>query len=90
MPENDDDTQGFGVLLKGGDWAAALGDADVLIEVTKSLFEHVAAPLQYELTEIAKLAHRDFAAASQRWFQLSGHLRAHLMVASKDFGKYKA
>jgi hypothetical protein len=85
-----DETQGLGVLLTGGDWACALGDADVLAEVARTLFPCVAAPLQMELAEIAKLAYRDFSAASTRWVQLSGHLRAHLMLASRDFGKYQA
>ena len=85
-----DDNQGLGVLLTGGDWACALGDADVLAEVARTLFPCVAAPLQHELAEIAKLAYRDFHSAASRWVQLSGHLRAHLMLASHDFGKYQA
>ena len=84
------ETQGLGVLLTGGDWAAALGDADVLAEVARTLFPCVAAPLQFELAEIARLVYRDFDAAATRWVQLSGHLRAHLMLASRDFGRYQA
>jgi hypothetical protein len=85
-----EETQGLGVLLTGGDWACALGDAEVLAEVARTLFPCVAAPLQFELAEIAKLAYRDFPVAANRWAQLSGHLRAHLMLASRDFGKYQA
>jgi hypothetical protein len=85
-----DEAQGLGVLLTGGDWAAALGDADVLADVARTLFPCVAAPLQFELAEIARLVYRDFDAAATRWVQLSGHLRAHLMLASHDFGRYQA
>ena len=90
LENTSDETQGLGVLLTGGDWAAALGDAEVLAEVARTLFPCVAAPLQLELAEIAKLAYRDFQQAASRWVQLSGHLRAHLMLASRDFGKYQA
>ena len=90
LENTSDETQGLGVLLTGGDWAAALGDADVLAEVARTLFPCVAAPLQFELAEIAKLVYRDFNAAASRWVQLSGHLRAHLMLASRDFGRYQA
>jgi len=85
-----EELQGLGVLLTGGDWACALGDADVLAEVARTLFPCVAAPLQFELAEIARLAYRDFTSASSRWVQLSGHLRAHLMLASKEFGRAQA
>jgi hypothetical protein len=85
-----DELQGLGVLLTGGDWASALGDADVLAEVARTLFPCVAAPLQLELAEIARLAYRDFTSAASRWVQLSGHLRAHLMLASHEFGHAQA
>ncbi len=85
-----EELEGLGVLLTGGDWACALGDADVLAEVARTLFPCVAAPLQLELAEIARLAYRDFGSASTRWVQLSGHLRAHLMLASHQFGRAQA
>lgn len=76
--------QSLRVLLTGGDWAAALGDADVLADIARCLFPCVAAPLQFELAEIARLAHRDFDAAAGRWVQMSGHLRAHLILLAPE------
>ncbi len=82
--------QDLGALLTGGDWACALGNADVLAEVARTLFPSVSASLQYELGEITRLAYRDFSSASARWMQLSAHLRALLMMSSHDFGKLQA
>lgn len=85
-----DESRGLTVLLTGGDWACALGDAEVLADVARTLFPCVAAPLQLELAEIARLASRDFAAAAARWVQLSGHLRAQLVMTSREPGRAQA
>ncbi len=91
MPDNKDDgLQGLGVLLSGGDWACALGDADVLADVARALIPEVDTNIQLQLSEIIKLTQRDFPAACDRWAKLSGHLRAQLMIAAQQFGKYQA
>lgn len=81
---------GIVVALNAGDLAARCRNADVLSQAARDLYPVVAAPIQMELADIAKLAHRDIAAAAARWANVSAHLRAHVLIATSRVGNLDA
>ena len=82
--------QGLEVLITGGDWAVALHDESVLAEVANTLTPSVGPAMQYELSEIARIAYRDFAAAAERWVNLSALLRSYLIVSTREVNRFQA
>lgn len=72
-----------------GDWAARCRNGGFLAQVVRDIYPMVSAPLQLELAEIGKLAHRDIVAAAARWTTMSAHLRAYVLLATQQVGKLR-
>jgi len=77
VPESSGSFFNVGVLLGGGDWACAHGNAGTLAEIARQLCPCVTLALQQELEEISRLAMTDLLAATTRWAELHDYLRAH-------------
>jgi hypothetical protein len=73
----------LGTLLASGDWACTHQQPTMLSEVARLLGPCLAAPDQIELGEIARVASSNLAAASARWGQFSGRLRAQLASSNR-------
>ena len=88
--KNEGDPKAMAILLTGGDWASMLRDAEVLSDVCRTILPCLETPLQLELADIAKLCFRDLDEAIRRWGILSGHVRAHILIAQKAPGNLHA
>lgn len=55
------------ILLFGGDWACAHGDAAGLAEIARQLAKRSGFPLHLELVELSRLCRCDPERAARRW-----------------------
>jgi hypothetical protein len=78
---SDKGAKAMGILVTGGDWAAALRDLEVLADVCMAIWQCVKTPMQIELVDISRACRAGKAdEAVRRWATISAHLRAHLII----------